>query len=107
MRAKAARKASAASVCVCAYTSMRTSVPMWGSTASKRWSDAAEQSRGRRNASVRAPLAWTGQEAHPTLLLVMFEAAVPVAVHLFRGGNLHGTHEAEAEPLRIGHVPDA
>src|SRR4051812_18891035 len=73
---------------------MRTSVPMWGSTASKscNWPANAGTSR-------------TNGRAH--LLLVMFDAVVPVAVHLVRRSKLRRTNQAESEPLGVGHIPDA
>src|SRR4051794_16146733 len=74
---------------------MRTSVPMWGSTASKRW-----------GAAPRIP-AEARRQIAARLLLVMFEAAVPVAVHIVGRGEFGGAHETEAEPLGVGHVPDA
>src|SRR3954453_1374045 len=37
----------------------------------------------------------------------MFDAVIPNTEHLFGRRHLRGTHEAEAEPLGISHVPDA
>src|SRR2546423_11062471 len=66
---------------------------MWGSTASKRWGAARAQA--------------SGTKSRAALVLVMLDAVIPEAVHLVRGGNFGGAHQAEAEPLRIGEVPDA
>src|SRR5215831_19042551 len=71
---------------------MRTSVPMCGSTASNRVGWAAE---------ARVANKTTAQ------LLVMLQAAVPVAEHLIGARDLRRTHEAKAQPLRVGVVPDA
>src|SRR5437764_14883864 len=79
---------------------MRTSVPMWGSTASKRCSSpATARERTKRQKTAAAP--------RPALLLVMFDAVVPIPVHLFRGRKLRRTDQPEAEPLRVGEIPDA
>lgn len=40
-------------------------------------------------------------------LVFFFDAVVPVAKHFFGGGKFQGADEAEAEPLRVGVVPDA
>src|SRR4051794_19276506 len=92
MRSNPARNACFACGSPEAYTWIRTSVPMCGSTASNRWSSPA-----------RAGHAISASAA----LLVQLHTVVPVAVHLFRRGDLRRTHQPESEPLRVRVIPDA
>src|SRR5579883_1149277 len=72
---------------------MRTRVPMWGSTASNR--------------SAAGMVAAKQSSSGSTLLFVMLGAAVPIAEHFFGRGQFRRADQAEAEPLRVGHIPDA
>src|SRR5262245_34101064 len=96
MRSKAARKAAVACASPAVYNWMRISVPMWGSTASNIL----------RSAAGARPDAASMAKANQ-LVLVMFQAAMPVAVHFIGAGNLCRTHQPEAEPLCVGVIPDA
>src|SRR5438045_1977251 len=88
---------------------------MWGSTASKRCNSPAK-ARGsmkrQRIAAARKRAAHSGaahaRAAHSrALLLVMFDAVVPIPVHLFRGRKFRRTDQPEAEPLRVREIPNA
>src|SRR5215217_3653590 len=95
MRSKAARSAAVPCPSSAAYKRIRTSVPMCGSTASRSFSSpAAEQPA-------------TARQAPSHLLVVLFQATVPVLVHLVRARNFRRTDKAESEPLGIRVIPDA
>src|SRR5438045_1733602 len=79
---------------------MRTSVPMWGSTASKRCNSPPMARVGPKRKRIAAAQI-------RALLLVMFDAVIPVPVHIFRCRKLRRTDQPEAEPLRVGEIPDA
>src|SRR3954462_7746097 len=94
---------------------MRTSVPMWGSTASKRCSSPAKArvrtKRQRIGAAqkhaARRRAARMRAARMRALLLVVLDTIVPIPVHLFRGRKLRRTDQPEAEPLRVREIPDA
>src|SRR5471030_2768053 len=99
MRSKAARNAAFACSAPSAYNLMRTSVPMCGSTASNNCrSAAAAFPKKPRHAAARKPR---------DLLLIVFQAAVPIQIHLRNTGDLRLTNQAETQPLGVRQVPDA
>src|SRR5947209_1256283 len=89
---------------------MRTSVPMWGSTASKRCSSPAKarvRTKRQRIGAAQKHAARMRAARMRALLLVVLDTIVPIPVHLFRGRKLRRTDQPEAEPLRVREIPDA
>src|SRR5579872_2805447 len=93
-RSNAARKALFACCSVSAYSLILNSVPMCGSTASKRCGSTACAQRGAKASS-------------QTLLFVVLHPTVPITIHLFGRGYTSRADQPEAKPLGIRHVPDA